>query len=105
MSVDAFSVTELRKRYNGREVYIVATDKENLTMRGEDGVTYHQRPDHTWSAEDTAGEGAGESEGALRWQGSAFHGYGIRLKPLYVMHDGSWINVFTGKREATHECN
>lgn len=93
--MDAMRMEEIRRSYGGREVYIVSTDKERLTMLGEDGSVYRQRPDRTWSAD------AADAEGAVRWQGSAFHGFGIRLKPLYVMQGGSWINVFTGRQEAT----
>lgn len=63
-------------------------------MVGDNGMVFHQRPDRSWSDSD------GDAEGTVRWQGSAFHGHGIRLKPLYVMHNGKWINVFTGRQES-----
>lgn len=75
----------------GMEVYVVATDQVNKTLTDENGVVYHQRPDHFWA------DGTEEREGGILWQGSAFHGHGIRLKPFYVMNDGVWVNVFTGK--------
>ena len=75
----------------GAEVFIVATDDVARTLTDENGITYHQRADHFWSSD------ANEHEGSILWQGSAFHGHGIRLKPLYVMRDGTWVNVFTGK--------
>lgn len=91
--MDKEELEAFREEYSHREVFIVATDKQRLTMTGEDGVVYHQRPDHFWSSTD------GDEEGAIRYQGSAFHGHGIRLKPFYVRKGGEWIHVFTGKKE------
>ena len=79
--------------YKGAEVFIVATDKVALTLTGDNSVVYHRRPDGFWSDAD------GDREGTVLWQGSAFHGHGIRLKPLYVRQNSVWVNVFTGKQE------
>lgn len=87
------SVAQLRKRFANRETFVVETDKERLTMTGDNGIVFHERSDHFWSDAD------GDEEGTLLWQGSAFHGHGIRLKPLFVRQDGRWINVFTGRQE------
>lgn len=83
----------LRRRFENKETLIVSTDTAALTMTGDNGIVYHQRPDHFWSDAD------GDDEGTVLWQGSAFHGHGIRLKPLFVRENGHWVNVFTGKLE------
>lgn len=83
------------ERYKGAEVFVVSTDKIALTLTGDNDMVYHRRADGFWSDVD------GEREGTVLWQGSAFHGHGIRLKPLFVRRNSVWINVFTGKQEVT----
>lgn len=83
--------TKAGEAFRGMEVFVVATDQASKTLTGENGVVYHQRPDHFWA------DGTENREGGILWQGSAFHGHGIRLKPMYVMKDRAWVNVFTGK--------
>ena len=86
-------VAALRRSFACKETFVVETDKERLTMTGDNGMVFHERADHFWSDAD------GDSEGTILWQGSAFHGHGIRLKPLFVRREGRWINVFTGRQE------
>lgn len=92
--MDKAELQELRKRFSGAEVRIVASDKVNLTLLGEDGVTYCERPDCTWQP-----VGEADVEGAVRYQGTTHHDYGIHLKPVYVMRNGVWTHVFTGRPE------
>lgn len=92
MQTNAETAAGLRERYADREVFIVATDNRAMTMTGEDGTVYHERPDHFWSPD------APDTEGSLRYQGSAFHGHGIRLKPSHVMHGGEWIPLYPTSR-------
>lgn len=87
----ADEVSDLRAQFANKETFVVSVDKAGLTMTGDNGMVFHERADHLWS------DVEGDAEGTVLWQGSAFHGHGIRLKPLFVRQDGFWINVFTGK--------
>lgn len=92
MGEDRVDNSLILDKFKGVEVFIVSTDKIRLTMTGENGVVYHKRKEGFWSDCD------GEDEGSVLWQGSVFHDYGIRLKPIFVRNNNVWLNIATGKQ-------
>ncbi len=67
-------------------------DWDDGTVRAFDGTVY--RPygaDGTWVALGPLGEGS------VRYLGSASHAGKIEFKALYVLAEGLWHNILTGK--------
>ncbi len=83
-------------------VHIDAIDWEKLTISTSDGREFVELSDGTWIERGQVGEGS------VRYWGGGCHGGQINLTPLYVLHDGCWENIRTGKpceRAVFYKCS
>ncbi|WP_158539764.1 hypothetical protein [Gordonibacter sp. 28C] len=76
-----------RKRVIG-EVSVRDMDHERSLLIGIDDRAYREVETNIWAA--------GEVPDVL-YLGTGRHGGGIVLRPLYVLADGTWLNVSTGR--------
>jgi hypothetical protein len=69
----------------------VHVDTESLVLKSIEGVSFKELEDNTWLCLD------GEHKNALRYRGTAYHGGGIYLAPIFELVDGNWVWILTGK--------
>ena len=72
-----------------REVPVCGMEDMPLVLRGVDGNRYIEVDGNVWMAVG--------GEGDVAYVGTSRHGGHMVLRPLYVMVDGMWRNLVTGK--------
>ena len=71
------------------EVPVCGMEDMPLVLRGVDGNRYTEVDSNIWMAVG--------GEGIVAYVGTSRHGGHMVLRPLYVMIDGMWRNLITGK--------
>ena len=71
------------------EVPVCGMEDLPLVLRGVDGNRYTEVDGNIWMAVG--------GEGNVAYVGTSRHGGHMALRPLYVMVDGQWRNLMTGK--------
>ena len=71
------------------EVPVCGMEELPLVLRGVDGNRYTEVDGNIWMAIG--------GEGSVAYVGTSRHGGHMVLRPLYVMVDGVWRNLITGK--------
>lgn len=76
-------------------VHIDAIDWDGFTLSTNDGRVFEELSDGTWI--ECTREACGE--GSLRYWGGGCHSGQINLTPMFVLHEGQWVNLVTDESE------